>query len=66
MAVVMDELAGHVEPDSVPSDQAPVRRCLRYIANRPGQFDYAQVTNRALLEPPNRGLMEPERRARIC
>ena len=43
MAMVMDELAVHAEPDSVPSDQAPVRRCQRYIANRPGQFDYAQA-----------------------
>ncbi len=43
MAVVMDELAGHVESDSVPSEKAPVRRCLRYTANRPGQFDYAQA-----------------------
>ena len=36
----MAELALHVEPDTVPNEQAPVRRCQRYIANRPGQFNY--------------------------
>ena len=40
LATVMAALAAHVEPDSVPNEQAPVRCCHRYIANRPGQFNY--------------------------
>jgi len=43
LAAVMAELAAHVEPDSVPNDQAPVRSCCRYIANRPGQFKYREA-----------------------
>lgn len=37
---VIEELQPHIEPDSVPSKDAPVRRCSYYITNRPGQFDY--------------------------
>jgi hypothetical protein len=40
LATVMAVLATHVEPDSIPNEQAPVRACQRYIANRPGQFNY--------------------------
>lgn len=39
-AVVLQELFPHLEPEPVPDEQAPVRRCYRYIANRHGQFDY--------------------------
>jgi len=41
--VVMATLATHVEADTVASDQAPVRACYRYIANRPGQFKYREA-----------------------
>ncbi len=37
---VLTALAPHREPETAPDDQAPVRRCHRYIANRLGQFDY--------------------------
>lgn len=40
LAAVLAELTAHAEPDTVPSDEAPVRRCQRYIINRPGQFNY--------------------------
>jgi hypothetical protein len=30
----------HLEPESVPEKDAPVRVCYRYISNREGQFDY--------------------------
>jgi hypothetical protein len=40
---VMAVLAPYIEADTVASDQAPVRNCYRYIANRPGQFDYAKA-----------------------
>jgi hypothetical protein len=37
---VLTALKPHREPDSVPDTDAPVRKCYRYITNRPGQFDY--------------------------
>jgi hypothetical protein len=37
---VLNALKPHREPDSVPDKDAPVRKCYRYIKNRPGQFDY--------------------------
>lgn len=40
LATVMATLAANVEPESTPSELAPVRACHRYIANRPGQFNY--------------------------
>ncbi|MFH1872898.1 MAG: hypothetical protein ABIK82_10295 [Pseudomonadota bacterium] len=40
---VMAELARHLEPETLASDQAPVRSGYRYIANRPGQFKYPQA-----------------------
>ena len=43
LAAVMAALAAHVEPDSVANEQAPVRSCCRYIANRPGQFKYREA-----------------------
>ena len=37
---VLEAMAGHTEADSIKDTNAPVRKCLRYINNRPGQFDY--------------------------
>ena len=37
---VLKALKPHIEPESVPDKDAPVRKCYRYILNRPGQFDY--------------------------
>ncbi|MBK7765237.1 MAG: hypothetical protein IPI44_03550 [Sulfuritalea sp.] len=31
------------EADSIPSSEAPVRQCFRYITNRPGQFNYQEA-----------------------
>ena len=33
-------LASRLEPEDVADENAPVRRCHRYILNRPGQFEY--------------------------
>ena len=33
-------LKKHLESEEVADKDAPVRRCCRYIENRPGQFDY--------------------------
>jgi hypothetical protein len=37
---VLNALKPHIEPGSVPDKDAPVRKCYRYIKNRPAQFDY--------------------------
>jgi len=37
---VLAALKPHREPGTVPDKDAPVRRCYRYIENRPGQFNY--------------------------
>jgi hypothetical protein len=40
LPAVLTALAPFQEPDAVPSEEAPVRGCYRYLTNRPGQFDY--------------------------
>lgn len=37
---VLQELEPHIEHVSVKDGEAPVRKCHRYIKNRPGQFNY--------------------------
>ena len=37
---VLEGLSRHLEPETVPEKNAPVRACYRYISNRDGQFDY--------------------------
>ena len=37
---VIEELKRFVEDDTVADDNAPVRAALRYLTNRPGQFNY--------------------------
>lgn len=48
VSAVLGELKPHIEPDSVPDEKAPVRRCHRYIINRPGQFDYKEASENGL------------------
>lgn len=43
LSAVMAALTPFLEPDTRPSDEAPVRRCYRYMANRPGQFKYREA-----------------------
>lgn len=40
IAEVVEQLRPYVESDEVADKNAPVRKCIRYIENRPGQFDY--------------------------
>ena len=40
---VLRALKPFVEPETVPSEDAPVRQCYRYIDNRPGQFKYCEA-----------------------
>jgi hypothetical protein len=45
---VIDALQPHLEPEETEDRNAPVRRCLRYLLNRPGQFDYPGAQARGL------------------
>ncbi|NJL59880.1 MAG: hypothetical protein HC887_09780 [Desulfobacteraceae bacterium] len=38
----------YIETDSVPDSKAPVRRCIRYITNRSGQFHYKESEEKGL------------------
>ena len=40
---VMAALKPFLEADEAPSEAAPVRQCYRYLANRPGQFNYREA-----------------------
>lgn len=46
--VVLAILEVHLEPASVEDKDAPVRACLRYIRNRPDQFDYPEAIRKKL------------------
>ncbi len=45
---VIETLKPHLEPEETEDQNAPVRRCLRYLHNRPGQFDYPGAQVRGL------------------
>jgi hypothetical protein len=45
---VIEALKPHLEPEETEDQNAPVRRCLRYLSNRPGQFDYLGAQDRSL------------------
>ena len=40
LPAVLSALAPFLEPESLSSEEAPVRGCYRYLNNRPGQFEY--------------------------
>ena len=40
---VMAALRPFLEADETPSEAAPVRQCYRYLAHRPGQFNYREA-----------------------
>ena len=46
--VVLAALAPHCEPAEVDEENAPVRRCHRYLSNRPHQLDYAGAIRQGL------------------
>ena len=48
LPLVTAVLAPLQEPETVPSDQAPVRACYRYLTNRPGQFNYQAALDAGL------------------
>ncbi|MCI5208407.1 MAG: ISKra4 family transposase, partial [Candidatus Electrothrix sp. ATG2] len=40
---LIEALKPHLEPEKIEDQNAPVRCCLRYLSNRPGQFDYPEA-----------------------
>jgi len=45
---VLNCLSLHEESSSAHDDSTPVRSCLRYILNRPGQFEYKSAIDKDL------------------
>ena len=45
---VIEALQPYIEADETEDKKAPVRCCLRYLRNRPGQFDYPGARSRGL------------------
>jgi hypothetical protein len=48
LSLVMSELQSNVERLQVAHEQAPVRRCHRYLSERQDQLDYAQAIKQEL------------------
>lgn len=57
---VIGAIKPHVEPDSVPKEEAPVRTCYNYMRNRRGQFNYKQALDEGL--PIGSGAVESAHR----
>ncbi len=53
---MMKELSQHMEPSSMPEEQAPVRRCQRYLENRKDCLDYESALKQGL--PIGSGMIE--------
>ena len=45
---VLKALQTHIEEPEVDDEEAPVRRCYRYMLNRPGQLNYAEAIENEL------------------
>ena len=41
-----ETLRPRLESEETEDRNAPVRRCLRYLSSRPGQFDYSEARKR--------------------
>ncbi len=48
MTEILRSMRPYTEPVSVSDNNAPVRRCIRYIMNRPGQFGYKEAEENGL------------------
>jgi len=46
--ILIEALRPHLEPEKTEDQNAPARSCLRYLSNRPGQFDYPEARARGL------------------
>ena len=54
--LVEKELTLHLEPSSIPEEQAPVRQALRYLRNRADQLNYKDALDKNL--PIGSGMIE--------
>ena len=45
---LLNELRAHLEPPQTPDEEAPVRQCHRYLAQRQDQLDYEGAINQGL------------------
>jgi len=45
---VLEALLPYLEPDNKPDEKAPVRKCYRYLTNRPDQLDYKSAIEAGL------------------
>lgn len=57
---VIGAIKPHVEPASVPKEEAPVRKCYNYMRNRRGQFNYREALDEGL--PIGSGAVESAHR----
>ncbi len=48
LSEAVSRMRTYTEPASVPDNRAPVRRCIRYITNRPDQFHYKESEEKGL------------------
>lgn len=48
LSEAVSRMRAYTEPSSVPDNKAPVRRCIRYITNRPDQFRYKESEEKGL------------------
>lgn len=62
-AAVLDELLKYVEADDVAEEQAPVRKCVRYLSNRRKHLDYRGAIEKEL--PIGSGEVESAHRSLI-
>lgn len=60
MTEILRSMRPYTEPVSVSDSNAPVRRCIRYIMNRPGQFGYEEAEENGL--PTGSGEIESAHR----
>ena len=40
---MLEQFISRQEPESIPNEQAPIRALVRYMKNRPGQFNTYQL-----------------------
>ena len=48
LELVLEELQARLEPPQAPDEDAPVRRCYRYLSQRQDQLDYAGAISQGL------------------
>lgn len=48
LGAVLNELQAHLEPSDATDEQAPVRRCYRYLSHRQDQLDYEGAIRKSL------------------